>query len=143
VIVGELALPGRRHTRAEVRIVGVPDQRLPVRVDEREAAAGPQHAIGFRRRPCDVRHVLEDLRRDVMSVHRAIGRIFRSNSAPQDRPWMSTITTAVVVPAVPSHGFAATLAEAKTAFAAHWRRWLALQYPQPNAASVGSKSDRQ
>ena len=67
MIVGELALPGRRHTRAEVRIVGVPDQRLPV----------------------------------------------------------STITTAVVVPALPSHGFAATLAEAKTAFAAHWRRWLA------------------
>jgi hypothetical protein len=56
-----------------------------------------------------------------------IGRIFRSNSAPQDRPWMWTITGAVVMPAVPSHGFAPTLAEAKTTFATHWRRWLALR----------------
>jgi hypothetical protein len=59
------------------------------------------------------------------SGHRAIGRIFRSNSAPQDQPWMWTITGAVVMPAGPSHGFAATLAEAKTAFAEHWRTWLA------------------
>jgi hypothetical protein len=62
---------------------------------------------------------------DVLSGDRAVGRIFRSSCAPQDRPWMWTITGAVVMPVVPSHGFAATLAEAKTAFAAHWRRWLA------------------
>jgi hypothetical protein len=29
---------------------------------------------------------------DVLSGDRAIGRIFRSNSAPPDRPWMWTIT---------------------------------------------------
>jgi hypothetical protein len=63
---------------------------------------------------------------DVMSSDRAIGRIFRSSSAPHDRPWMWTITGAVVMPAVPSHGFAGTLAEAKTALADTWRRWLAL-----------------
>jgi hypothetical protein len=33
------------------------------------------------------------------------------------------------MPRVPSHGFAPTLQEAKTAFATHRRRWLALQYP--------------
>jgi hypothetical protein len=32
---------------------------------------------------------------------------------------MWTITAAVVMPAMSSHGFAPTLAEAKTAFAAH------------------------
>jgi hypothetical protein len=63
---------------------------------------------------------------DVMSGQRAIGRIFRSNSAPPDRPWMWTITGAAVMPRVRSHGFAPALAEAKTAFGAHWRRWLAL-----------------
>jgi hypothetical protein len=63
---------------------------------------------------------------DVMSSDRAIGRIFRSASAPLDRPWMWTITGAVVAPAVPSHGFAAMLAEAKTAFADSWRKWLAV-----------------
>jgi hypothetical protein len=64
---------------------------------------------------------------DVLDGERAIGRIFRSASAPQDRPWMWTITGAVVAPRLPSHGFAATLDEAKTAFAENWRRWLALK----------------
>jgi hypothetical protein len=63
---------------------------------------------------------------DVMSGGRAIGRIFRSNSAPPGRPWMWTITGAVVMPAVPSHGFAPTLDDAKVAFVTHWCRWLAL-----------------
>jgi hypothetical protein len=48
---------------------------------------------------------------------RAIGRIFRSSSAPQDRPWMWTITGAVVAPRLSSHGFCATLDDAKAAFA--------------------------
>jgi hypothetical protein len=39
---------------------------------------------------------------DVMSGDRAIGRIFRSNSAPPDSPWMWTITGAVVMPRAPS-----------------------------------------
>jgi hypothetical protein len=49
---------------------------------------------------------------------------------------MWTITGAVVAPAVPSHGFAPTLAEAKTAFAAHWRRWLALKAPSARIARL-------
>jgi hypothetical protein len=63
---------------------------------------------------------------DVLSEGRAVGRIFRSSSAPQDRPWMWTITGAVVAPRLPSHGFTATLDDAKMAFAQTWRKWLAL-----------------
>ncbi len=60
---------------------------------------------------------------DVMSGDRAVGRIFRPGAgAPPDRPWMWTITQAVVVPAMASHGFAATIDEAKSAFADHWRK---------------------
>jgi len=54
---------------------------------------------------------------------RDIGRIFKpSAGAPDDRPWMWTITGAIIKP---SHGFAASLAEAKAKFAETWRRWLA------------------
>jgi len=38
---------------------------------------------------------------------------------------MWTITGAVVAPTVSNHGFAATLDEAKAAFAETWRKWLA------------------
>jgi hypothetical protein len=62
---------------------------------------------------------------DVVSGERRVGRIFRSSTAPQDRPWMWTITAVVVAPRLPSHGFAATLDDAKAAFAETWRRWLA------------------
>jgi hypothetical protein len=53
---------------------------------------------------------------DVLNDTRAIGRIFRSNSAPTDRPWMWTMGV-VVAPRLPSHGFCATLDDAKAAFA--------------------------
>jgi hypothetical protein len=58
---------------------------------------------------------------DVLSGERVIGRIFRSATAPQDRPWMWTITGAIVAPRRPSHGFAGMLDDAKTAFAETWR----------------------
>jgi hypothetical protein len=63
---------------------------------------------------------------DVMEAERAIGRIFRSNSAPADRPWMWTTTAVVVAPRLPSHGFCATLDDAKAAFAATWRELVRL-----------------
>jgi hypothetical protein len=39
---------------------------------------------------------------------------------------MWTITGAVVMPHFPSHGFCASLEEAKAKFAETWRAWLAL-----------------
>jgi len=58
---------------------------------------------------------------------REIGRIFKPGAGvPDDRPWMWTIGGSVFVPGK-SHGFAATRDEAKAAFAATWRTWLALQ----------------
>jgi hypothetical protein len=44
---------------------------------------------------------------------------------PDDRPWMWTITEAVVAPHLQSHGFCAVLNEAKAEFAETWRAWLA------------------
>jgi hypothetical protein len=64
---------------------------------------------------------------DVMSESKVIGRIFRSATAPADRPWMWTVTGAIVASAVRNHGFAATLDDAKAAFAADWRKWLSLR----------------
>jgi hypothetical protein len=53
---------------------------------------------------------------------RDIGRIFKaSGGVPEDRPWQWTITGAVVAPRLPSHGFCATLEEAKAKFAETWR----------------------
>jgi len=37
---------------------------------------------------------------------------------------MWTITEAVVAPHLPSHGFSASLKEAKAKFAETWREWL-------------------
>jgi hypothetical protein len=71
---------------------------------------------------------------DVLSGERVIGRIFRSASAPTDRPWMWTITGAVVAPRLPSHGFCATLDEAKRTFATTWREWLRLTRSAGNRA---------
>jgi hypothetical protein len=51
-----------------------------------------------------------------------IGRIFKPRAgAPDDHFWMWTITGAVVMPALPSHGFCASLDEAKAKFAKTWR----------------------
>jgi len=46
---------------------------------------------------------------------------------------MWTITGAIVAPALPSHGFAATLDEAKANLAETWRNWLA----RPSARRSG------
>jgi len=55
---------------------------------------------------------------------RDLGRIFHPGAGvPPDRPWMWTITGAVVAPVLPSHGFAAIRDEAKAAFADTWPRW--------------------
>jgi hypothetical protein len=61
---------------------------------------------------------------DVIQDGRDIGRIFKPRAgAPDGTPWMWTITGAIVTP---SHGFCASLDEAKAEFAKAWRAWLAL-----------------
>ena len=56
---------------------------------------------------------------------RDMGRIFKPKAgAPPDHPWMWTITAAVVALRPPSHGFCASLEEAKAKFAETWRAWL-------------------
>jgi hypothetical protein len=63
----------------------------------------------------------------VIQNGRDIGRIFKPGaSVPPDHPWMWTITATVVVLALPSHGFCASLDEAKAKFADTWRAWVAL-----------------
>jgi hypothetical protein len=62
---------------------------------------------------------------DVIYEGRDIGRIFNArHGVPPDRPWMWTITGALVKP-LPSYGFCASLEEAKAKFAETWRAWLA------------------
>jgi hypothetical protein len=62
---------------------------------------------------------------DVMWQGRDIGRIFYAGAGvPPDQPWMWTITGAVVVPHLPSHGFCASLDDAKAKFAETWRASL-------------------
>ena len=64
---------------------------------------------------------------DVRQDGRDIGRISKPRAGvPDDQPWMWTITGAVVMPALPSHGYCASLDEAKAKFAETWRAWLAL-----------------
>jgi hypothetical protein len=62
---------------------------------------------------------------DVIQGGRDIGRIFKPGAGvPSDHPWMWTITGAVVMPALPSHGFSASLDGAKAKFVETWRAWL-------------------
>jgi hypothetical protein len=66
---------------------------------------------------------------DVFAGDWDIGRIFKPRAGvPEVHPWMWTITAAVVMPALPSHGFSASLDEAKARFAETWRAWLALKH---------------
>ena len=54
----------------------------------------------------------------MLDDRRVIGRIFRPVAGvPEDRIWKWTITAVGMAPRLPSHGFAATTDEAKTAFA--------------------------
>jgi hypothetical protein len=58
----------------------------------------------------------------VIQDGRDIGRIFKPGAGvPSDHPWMWIITGAVVMPTLPSHGFCASLDEAKAQFAKTWR----------------------
>jgi len=69
----------------------------------------------------------------ITSDGRDIGRIFKPGAGvPDDLPWMWCIGGTVVVRGVPNHGFAATRDEAKAAFAATWRTWLARRSTQLN-----------
>jgi len=45
----------------------------------------------------------------------------QGTGVPPDRPWMWTITGVVIMPALPSHGFCASLDEAEAQFAKTWR----------------------
>jgi hypothetical protein len=72
---------------------------------------------------------------DVIQDGRDIGRIFKpSTGIPPDHRWMWTITGAIVRP---SHGFCATLEEAKEKFAETWRAWLALDVKPQRIAQAG------
>jgi hypothetical protein len=52
---------------------------------------------------------------------RDIGRIFYAGAGvPPDQPWMWTITEAVGMPRLPSHGFCASREEAMANFAEIW-----------------------
>ena len=63
---------------------------------------------------------------DVIHNGRDIGRIFKPGAGiSPDNRWMLTITGALDVPRLPSHGFCASLNEAKAKFAETWRAWLA------------------
>jgi hypothetical protein len=65
---------------------------------------------------------------DVFAGDRDIGRIFQPRAGvPEDFPWMWTITGAVVAPRLSSHGFCASLDEAKGKFAETWRAWPLLK----------------
>jgi hypothetical protein len=75
---------------------------------------------------------------DVISGGQVVGRIYCLKGAPQDRRWMWVMTGAFVAPTVPWRGFAATPSEAKTAFAGHWRRWLAMDCHQGIAHSASA-----
>jgi hypothetical protein len=61
---------------------------------------------------------------DVFQDGRDIGCIFKPRAgAPEGLPWMWTITGAVVMPHLLSHGHCASLDEAKAKFAETWRAW--------------------
>jgi hypothetical protein len=62
---------------------------------------------------------------DVVRGDRVVGRIFRSPTAPPDRPWMWMVTDESLKAGLPDHGFAASRHAAKNAFADTWRRGLA------------------
>jgi hypothetical protein len=65
---------------------------------------------------------------DVIQDGRDIGGVFSMPALAclPIGPWMWTITRAVMMPALPSHGFCASLDEAKAKFAETWRAWLTL-----------------
>jgi hypothetical protein len=74
---------------------------------------------------------------DVIHDGRDIGRIFMPRAeVPADYPWMWTITGAVVMPHFPSHGFCASLEEAKAKFCRDVARMVGWRSIQTRAAAA-------
>ena len=56
----------------------------------------------------------------VLGGDRVIGRIFRSPQAPENQPWVWTITAMEFAPSVYNRGYSATREQAITDFKARW-----------------------
>jgi hypothetical protein len=59
---------------------------------------------------------------DVLEDGVIVGRIFKVPIAPEDTPWMWTLSYGHHRDRSPTHGFAATREAAMAAFAKSWRR---------------------
>jgi hypothetical protein len=59
---------------------------------------------------------------DVLEDSAVVGRIFKANAAPAATPWMWTLAFGHHEDRNPTHGYAASRADAMAAFAKSWRR---------------------
>ena len=116
--------PKQAADRAEKAYRGVPPR-------DAEKSSRANRPLTLRQRSCGTWG--PDHYDVINSRGRNIGRISKLRAGVPadhpwaDHPWMWTITGAVVAPHLPSHGFCASLDEAKAKFAEMWRAWLALR----------------